>query len=100
MGKMKKLNNYALCATCKYRFRFGNFGHNGRNACNYLDITGESRVFVEGKKVVPDGYCDKYEKGAKDTSIAERWRNTSFFLANKEKALKGGAKCTDITKEK
>lgn len=100
MGKMRKLNNRALCATCKYRCKFGNFGHNGQNACNYLDVVGESRVFVDGKQVVPSGYCDKYVKGAQDRSIAERWQRSSFFMAHHAQTLKGAKKCTDITKEK
>ena len=78
MGVMRKLDK-SLCATCKYRCKFGNYGHNGKNACNYLDIAGVSRIFEGGIKVVPDGYCDKYEKGAQDMSVADRWIHESFY---------------------
>ena len=44
-----------------------------------MDIAGRSRIFEDGKKVVPDGYCDKYEKGAQALLISERWVHTSFY---------------------
>lgn len=78
MGEMRKIER-SLCATCKYRFKFGNYGHNGKNACNYLDIEGKSRIFEDGEKVVPDGYCDKYEKGAQALLISDRWVHASFY---------------------
>lgn len=100
MGEMRKLERY-LCATCKYRFKFGNYGHNGKNACNYLDIEGKSRIFEDGKKVVPDGYCDKYEKGAQALLISDRWVHTPFYKRQWDKDKgKGVQECTDITKEK
>ena len=78
MGEMQKIK-CSLCATCKYRFKFGNWGHNGKNACNYLDVAGKSRIFENGEKVVPDGFCDKYEAGAQDRSVSRRWVQL-FFL--------------------
>lgn len=31
--------------------------------CNYIEITGRSRLFDLGKRTVEKGYCNKYEKG-------------------------------------
>ena len=84
MGKMRKIAN-GLCSKCKYRCRFGNFGHNGRVACNYIDVAGVSRIFVNGEKVVPDGYCDKYEYGAQSLTSAKKWCNENF---SREVAIK------------
>jgi hypothetical protein len=39
---------------------------------------GESRVFVGGKKIIPDGYCDKYEYGAQSLTSARKWCNENF----------------------
>ena len=29
--------------------------------CSYIDFTGHSRVYTDGVRTVPKGYCDKYE---------------------------------------
>jgi len=78
MGELQKITP-SLCRTCIYRFKFGNFGHNGRNACNYLDVAGESRIFVKGEKVVPDGFCDKYVRGEQSVTSAKKWCDGQFY---------------------
>ena len=77
MGEMRKLER-SLCATCKYRCKFGNYGHNGRIACNYLDVAGKSRIFVNGEQVIPTGYCDKYEYGEESITSAKKWCDQNF----------------------
>ena len=77
MGKTRKITT-KLCSKCKYRCRVGNFGHNGRIACNYLDVAGKSRIFVNGEQVIPTGYCDKYEYGEESFASAKKWCNENF----------------------
>ena len=73
MGKMRRITE-DLCNQCVYRCRICNFGHNGRVACNYLDIMGESRIFVKGKKVIPAGYCDKFKYGKESQTVSDKWK--------------------------
>lgn len=54
--------SHSPCSKCKYRVKSVN-GSLARG-CNYISITGKSRVFKDGRKVVPDGMCDKFEKGS------------------------------------
>ena len=77
MGRLRKITT-GMCVTCKYRCHIGNFGHNGEVACNYLDVAGESRIFVKGEKVIPDGYCDKYEYGEQSITSARKWCDENF----------------------
>ena len=77
MGKVQKAT-ITLCSKCKYRCRVGNFGHNGWVSCNYLDIAGKSRIFVNGEQAIPTGYCDKYEYGEQSLTSAKRWCDQSF----------------------
>lgn len=43
------------------------------NGCNYMDATGQSRVFKDGKRVVPPGYCDKFIEGPKISKRIVAW---------------------------
>lgn len=78
MGRLRKLHKN-LCANCVYRCRVGNFGHNGQIACNYIEVEGQSRIFVNGEKVIPDGYCDKYVCGAESISSSRKWCEQRFL---------------------
>ena len=48
------------CRECKYHTTIA---HTTWICCYYIVITGHSRVFVDGRQVVPDGYCKCFEKG-------------------------------------
>ena len=66
MANMVKCTKY-VCAMCKYRMRFGTAPSGQQKlynfCCNYLEITGHSRIFVEGKRQYDADYCDKFERG-------------------------------------
>lgn len=69
-----------ICAICKYRMRFGTAPGNKRvtsynYSCNYLEITGHSRIFENGKKKYDSQYCDKFEEGNAITQRAA-WEET------------------------
>lgn len=49
-----------LCASCKYRINVEQ-----KASCNYLEVTGQSRIFKNGRLTHDPNYCDKYEKGDK-----------------------------------
>lgn len=74
MGKLRRITG-DLCDQCVYRCRICNFGHNGRIACNYLDVAGKSRIFVNGKRTIPEGYCDKYKRGEESHIVSNKWNN-------------------------
>ena len=74
MGK-KQIKSHDLCACCKYRMGWGSQPSkkqklNNDVVCNYLDIKGHSRVFVNGQRAY-DGniYCDKFEPGDPITNV-------------------------------
>jgi hypothetical protein len=54
------------------------------NGCNYMGVTGESRVFANGKKVVPTGYCDKFIEGPKISQKIAAWGHSDMTLVYKE----------------
>lgn len=51
-----------VCAMCVYRMR--NTTSFTGWCCNYLDITGHSRLFENGVKTHSAEYCDKFQRGA------------------------------------
>ena len=67
------------CLSCKYHMAIGTQPGRLQKAkgtmpnvgCNYLSITGHSRIFEKGEKAYPSEYCDKYEPGDKLTDFGE-----------------------------
>lgn len=51
------------CESCRY---YSYMGSSFNHMCSYIDFTGKSRIFKDGKRTVPKGYCDKWE-AYKDT---------------------------------
>lgn len=72
MAKLRKLTK-KLCSECIY------MPGTSKNGCNYMSLTGHSRVFKGRDKVVPDGYCDKFQAGKKLTNIMKAWRNDIIY---------------------
>ena len=72
MAKLRKLSP-ELCDTCIFMPVVT------ENGCSYMTLTGKSRVFEDGKRVVPKGYCDKYKQGEKCTSY-HSWRATDMTM--------------------
>lgn len=73
MSELRKAT-HKLCNTCRYSMGFGSQPSNANCpaniCCNYLEITGHSRIFYDGgKQSFPKEYCDKYEKGKRYTLI-------------------------------
>lgn len=72
---MKKIKlDKGICSNCKYRMGFGsnaNCTTRSNFACNYLEITGHSRIFEDGELRMDPQYCDKYEEGRKITDFAD-----------------------------
>ena len=68
----------ATCLSCKYHMAIGTQPGKTQKAqgmlpnvgCNYLTITGHSRIFEKGAKAYPPEYCDKYEPGEKLTDFS------------------------------
>ena len=54
------------------------------NGCNYMGVTGQSRVFKNGKKVVPTGYCDKFIEGPKISKKIVTWGHSDMTLIYSE----------------
>ena len=75
MAKLRKLTP-ELCDTCVFMPVVT------ENGCSYMTLTGHSRVFKDGKKVVPSGYCDKYIKGEKCASY-HCWRASDMTMCFK-----------------
>ena len=72
---MKKIKaNNDICRNCKYRMGFGSNANSTTRsnvACNYLAITGHSRIFKDGKAEMDPEFCDKYEPGDKLTDFSD-----------------------------
>ena len=66
-----------VCARCKYHMPFGSQPGkreclNNNIACNYLAITGHSRIFQDGRMSYCPMFYDKFEEGGRvdpDTSL-------------------------------
>ena len=54
------------------------------NGCSYLTLTGHSRIFTDGVRTVPDGYCDKYQQGGKCPSY-HGWKPSDMALIFSDK---------------
>lgn len=49
-----------ICYNCKYSCPLNSSFK--QIMCNYISITGRSRIYNLGKKEVEKGYCNKYEE--------------------------------------
>lgn len=47
------------CGSCKYSTTIANGAANF--TCSYCEHEGHSRIYANGKRAVPKGYCDKWE---------------------------------------
>lgn len=72
MAKLRKLTR-ELCDKCIY------MSGTRKNGCNYMALTGHSRVFKGRDKVVPDGYCDKFQAGKKITNFMRAWERDLIY---------------------
>ena len=75
----KRIANQKLCSKCQFRIQV-----EGRYACNYRNVTGRSRIFIDGKMAYDPKYCNKFKKGDKQQ---EPWRDTYYL----------GAECDEYT---
>ena len=88
---MKKMIivNPKICKSCKYHIGFGaqpgrlqtGSGENRNVACNYLTITGHSRIFENGELKYDPKYCDKYEKGSASN---DAWTSDNMTMWKQE----------------
>lgn len=69
MGKLIRITQNR-CSKCQYRMQTSH--GNGWWSCNYLAITGKSRIFQDGVAAYNPKYCDKYKKGSQ---ILRRWQS-------------------------
>lgn len=83
---MKKIKTKpSICRSCKYHQYFGAKTSKENStkwefnnvACQYLGITGHSRIFKDGVLQYDPQYCDKYEKGKK---IHRKWADMGYLL--------------------
>ena len=64
----------AVCEKCMYRSGADTIG------CNYLGITGKTRVVSrEGMKYDPE-YCDKFEQGSRGLQTIHGWKGNTLRL--------------------
>lgn len=57
MGEIKEISK-SLCSKCQYRTMIGS--HQG---CNYLAITGRSRIFQDKEAAYDPKLCNKFKEG-------------------------------------
>lgn len=57
MAIIRKISK-GLCSECKYRTKIG-----VHLACNYLAITGQSRIYQNREAAFDATLCDKFEEG-------------------------------------
>lgn len=57
MGEAKKISK-SLCSKCQYRTMIGS-----HQACNYMAITGRSRIFQDKEAAYDPKLCDKFKEG-------------------------------------
>ena len=73
MARLRKLTP-ELCSECIY------MSGTKKNGCSYFALTNHSRIFKGREKVVPDGYCDKFEKGKPITNFIRAWKRSDNVL--------------------
>ena len=78
MAILRKLTA-KLCDECIY------MSGTKKNGCNYMALTGHSRIFKGRDKVVPDGYCNKFKKGKSITNFIRAWERADNVLLYSEK---------------
>lgn len=84
MSKLR-LANTELCSRCQYHSGFGSqpgkeqqqANHIRNIACNYLEITGHSRIFTPDGPTYDPKYCDKFEEGK---VISTKWTSDSMTM--------------------
>lgn len=57
MGEIRKISK-GLCSKCQYRTMIGS-----HQACNYMAIAGQSRIFRERGFAYDPKFCDKFKEG-------------------------------------
>ena len=57
MENIRKINKH-LCSKCQYRTKIGS-----QLACNYLAITGQSRIYQDREAAYDPKFCDKFKEG-------------------------------------
>ena len=77
MAKMRKITP-ELCDSCMFMPAIK------ENGCSYLTLTGKSRIFTNGVRTVPDGYCDKYKKGGQCPTY-HGWKPSDMTLIFSDK---------------
>lgn len=90
--------NPKICKSCKYHIGFGaqpgrlqtGSGENRNVACNYLTITGHSRIFENGELKYDPKYCDKYCPGARITDCNIELHNVEYDEYDQYKADRVG----------
>lgn len=79
-----------VCRKCKYHMGFGSQPGGPRDvnrnvACNYIEITGHSRIFEHGKPAYDPEYCDKYIPGR---ALKTGWTSEAMTTLNKEDEMR------------
>lgn len=91
MGELQKCD-YKLCNKCKYSMRFGFASYNAKAtkniACNYIGIEEQGRVFRNGERRLPEGYCDKFEEG-KPVTQGKIWSSDRMTIKSRGKVRTG-----------
>ena len=71
-----------ICAMCKYRS-----GDRERHSCSYWGITGQSRIFKDGKMAYDPQYCDKFERGKRLDSRLDWANDMNRLIPHEENPL-------------
>ena len=94
MSKKIKVNPH-ICYACCYHMGFGSqpgkdqidAGHCANVACNYLGITGKSRIFEDGKMAYKPEYCDKFVPGEADPNGWSTDSMTEWIVRDEKQRL-------------
>ena len=62
MSELIDVRNRKVCENCKYCKHGGGVNNSKIKFCDYTMVEGKSRCFVLGKRRIPKGFCDKFEK--------------------------------------
>lgn len=62
MSELIDVRNRKVCLDCKYCKYSGGVVGSHVKFCDYITANGKSRCFDMGKRRIPKGFCDKFEK--------------------------------------
>ena len=69
MSELIDVRDRKACQDCKYCKHGGGVVGSHVKFCDYITAHGKSRCFVLGKRRIPKGFCDKFEKKERNKKV-------------------------------